>query len=69
MRRDEVRADPRLAQTEIANAEAEGSLEEILVVGGQSAGLIAQVLPAADIVRIVAAEAEMILADVAALIS
>ena len=58
-----------MAQTEIANAEAEGSLEEILVVGGQSAGLIAQVLPAADIVRIVAAEAEMLLADVAALIS
>jgi enoyl-[acyl-carrier protein] reductase II len=68
-RREEVRADPSLAQTELTNAEAEGGLEELLVVGGQSAGLIAQVLPAADIVRIVASEAEMILADITGLIS
>jgi enoyl-[acyl-carrier protein] reductase II len=39
--------------------EADGSV----VVGGQSAGLIRTVIPAADIVRLIASDAERILAD------
>lgn len=39
--------------------------EEPLVVGGQSAGLLRDVLPAADIVRIIGSEAEMTLTGAA----
>ena len=61
VRRDEVRADPRAVLNEIAKAEAEGGLEELFVVGGQSAGLVADIPPAADIVRAVTSEAEQVL--------
>lgn len=44
------------------------SSEDLLVVGGQSAGLIRDVLPAGDIVRIVAADAESVLSDVVDLV-
>ena len=68
-RRDEVRADPTAALTELENAEAEGRLEELLVVGGQSAGLVTEILPAAEIVRRIASEAEKALIDAAKRVS
>jgi enoyl-[acyl-carrier protein] reductase II len=57
-RGDEVRSDPGAALDEIAKAEAKGELEKLLVVGGQSAGLVVDLPPAAEIVRAVALEAE-----------
>jgi enoyl-[acyl-carrier protein] reductase II len=68
-RRDEVRADPAVAATEIASAAAEGRLEDLVVVGGQSAGLVGGLLPAADIVRMLQSEAEGALADAGGLLS
>ena len=43
--------------TEIASA-AEGSVEELLVAGGQSAGVVDEVLPVAAIVQLLVTEAE-----------
>jgi enoyl-[acyl-carrier protein] reductase II len=60
-RRDELRADPTPAIAEISEAVATGTLEELLVFGGQSAGLIRDVPPAAEIVRRVVADAEALL--------
>ena len=61
-RRDELRTDPAAAVSEITAAAAEGKLEELLVVGGQSGGLVRELLTAADIVRSIVAEAESALA-------
>jgi enoyl-[acyl-carrier protein] reductase II len=68
-RGDEVRADPTAALTEIANAAAEDRLEELLVVGGQSAGLVRELRPAADIVQMLVSEAETALANATSLVS
>jgi enoyl-[acyl-carrier protein] reductase II len=68
-RGDELRADPTPALTEIANAAAEDRLEELLVVGGQSAGLIRELRPAADIVQMLVSDAETALANAATLVS
>jgi len=59
---DQALADPNVVLAELDDAEDSGRLEELLVVGGQSAGLIDRLLPAADIVRTMAAEAEALLA-------
>ena len=50
-RSSEIQADPSALLAEIAAADEAGDRELLLVVGGQSAGLIQQVEPAADIVR------------------
>jgi nitronate monooxygenase/enoyl-[acyl-carrier protein] reductase II len=68
-RRDEARTDPTVAATEIASAAAEGRLEDLVVVGGQSAGLIGGLLPVADIVRMLLSEAEAAIADAGRLLS
>ena len=47
---------------ELETAEEAGTIDELIVVGGQSAGLIEEVLPAAEIVETIAAEAAAILA-------
>ena len=67
-RRDEISADPTPALTELATAATEGKLEELVVVGGQSAGLIGELLPAADIVRMLESEAESILSNAPTLV-
>ena len=61
-RRDELRRDPAVMLAELEAAEEAGTLDELVVVGGQSAGLIEEVLPAADIVETIAAEAAALLA-------
>jgi NAD(P)H-dependent flavin oxidoreductase YrpB (nitropropane dioxygenase family) len=61
-RRDEVRSDPRAVLAELQAAEEAGVLDELIVVGGQSAGLVGDVLPVAKIVETIAAEAAAILA-------
>jgi hypothetical protein len=63
-----VRADPTPALTEIATATAEGPLEE-LIVGGQSAALVADLMPAADLAQMLASDAETALADAVSLVS
>ena len=68
-RRDELQKDPSAALAEIADAVAEERLEELIVVGGQSAGLIDDLLPAHDILRRLVAEAEEILARASSLVS
>jgi nitronate monooxygenase/enoyl-[acyl-carrier protein] reductase II len=60
--RDEVRRDPGAARAELEAAEEAGTYEELFIVGGQSAGLVDDVLPAGQIVETIAAEAEAILA-------
>lgn len=62
---DEVVADPTPVLAELAEADAAGDRERLLVVGGQSAGLIRHVEPAGAIVRALVAEARAVLADVA----
>lgn len=63
-RLDEVPAHaPRLRQ-EIVGALAAGRLHEVMPMTGQSAGLVTEVLPAAEIVRRFVAEAEAALAAV-----
>ena len=61
-RRDELRRDPAVMLAELEAAEEAGTIDELIVVGGQSAGLIEEVLPAAEIVETIAAEAAAILA-------
>lgn len=61
---DEGRADPATALAEIARAESDGRLDDLFVFGGQSAGIITDVLPAAEIVRTLTADAEQALADI-----
>ncbi|HTK14901.1 MAG TPA: nitronate monooxygenase [Acidimicrobiia bacterium] len=69
LRRDELRVDPRAALAEFAQAAAEGKLEEILVVGGQSAGLIDEILSVAEIVGMLVSQAEEALADASSVVS
>lgn len=57
-RREELRSDPTPAIAEIGEAAAAGTLEELLIFGGQSAGLIRDAPPVAEIVRRAIAEAE-----------
>lgn len=61
-RRNELRRDPAALIAELEEAEEAGTSDELIVVGGQSAGLIEQVLPAAEIVATIEAEAEALLA-------
>ena len=56
--RDELRVDPSPAIAEIGRATAEGRREELLVIGGQSAGLIHDTPSVAEIIERVVAEAE-----------
>lgn len=60
-RGDEVRRDPGAAIAELESAEGAGKLDELLVVGGQSAGLVGEILPAGGIVETIEAEAAAIL--------
>jgi nitronate monooxygenase/enoyl-[acyl-carrier protein] reductase II len=64
---DEVAADPTAALTELTEAAAAGDQEQLIVVGGQSAGLIERVEPAAEIVRTLVDEARQALASAAEL--
>jgi len=61
----EIAADPSPLLAELAAADAAGDREDLLVVGGQSAGLISDVQPAASIVRALVDEARRALADTA----
>jgi nitronate monooxygenase/enoyl-[acyl-carrier protein] reductase II len=55
-RTDEVEIDPTPVLAELNEAVAAGDREALLVVGGQSAGLIGRVDPAGEIVRALVAE-------------
>jgi nitronate monooxygenase/enoyl-[acyl-carrier protein] reductase II len=61
----EVEADPAPALAELAEAVAAGDREQLLVVGGQSAGLIEHIEPAGEIVRALVAETRSALAEAA----
>ncbi len=52
-------------RNEVATAMREGRIHEYLPLAGQSAGAVAEILPAAEIVRRIVAEAEQTLAAVA----
>ena len=67
-RRDELRTDPTAALGEMAAAAAEGTLEELFIGGGQSAGIIGELLPAADAIGMLVAEAEDALATAGRLV-
>ena len=54
---DEVEIDPAPVLAELNEAVAAGDREALLVVGGQSAGLIRSVEPAEEIVRALVTEA------------
>ncbi|MET0938882.1 MAG: nitronate monooxygenase family protein [Gaiellaceae bacterium] len=64
-RRDELRADPGEVLAEIQGAMAEGRLEELFCVAGQSSGLIEDVAPAAEILRTIVSDAEHALQEAA----
>jgi enoyl-[acyl-carrier protein] reductase II len=64
-RADEVEADPAPALAELAEAVAAGDREQLLVVGGQSAGLIERIEPAGAIVRALVAETRDALTEAA----
>ena len=66
-RAGELATDPTPALTELSEADAAGDREDLLVVGGQSAGLIRDVQPAGEIVRALVAEARDALAAAAGL--
>ena len=68
-RRDELRVDPSPALNEIIVAATESRLEDILVVGGQSAGLVGELLPVAEVIRMLVAEAEAALAVAGGLVA
>jgi enoyl-[acyl-carrier protein] reductase II len=59
----EVVADPTPTLAELTEAVAAGDREELLVVGGQSAGLIEHIEPAPAIVRALVAETRRALAE------
>lgn len=61
----EVDADPTPALNELAEAVAAGDKEQLLVVGGQSAGLIEHIEPASEVVRALVAEARDALVEAA----
>jgi nitronate monooxygenase/enoyl-[acyl-carrier protein] reductase II len=64
-RTDEIEIDPAPVLAELKEAVAAGDKEALLVVGGQSAGLIRQVEPAGAIVRALVAETRRALANAA----
>jgi nitronate monooxygenase/enoyl-[acyl-carrier protein] reductase II len=64
-RATEVETDPATARAELAQAIAAGHREELLVVGGQSAGLIGHVEAAGTIVRALVAATRDALAEAA----
>ena len=68
-RREELRADPTAALQELANAAANGTMDDLIVVGGQSAGLVHELETVAEIVRALTSEAERALGRGAALLS
>lgn len=63
----DIQADPSELLAEIAAADEAGDRELLLAVGGQSAGLIRQVEPAADIVRALTAQARATLGAASAI--
>ena len=65
-RETEVAADPTTVLAELAAAVAAGDREDLLVVGGQSAGLLEHVEPAAAIVRTLVTETRAALAEASA---
>jgi enoyl-[acyl-carrier protein] reductase II len=65
-RASEVDADPTPTLAELDEAAAAGNREDLLVVGGQSAGLIGHIEPAGAIVRALVAETRDALAQAAA---
>jgi enoyl-[acyl-carrier protein] reductase II len=67
-RRDELRRDPAALLAELEAAEEAGTSDELIVVGGQGAGLIERVLPAAEIVATIEAEAAALLASASDLV-
>ncbi|MGH8977461.1 MAG: NAD(P)H-dependent flavin oxidoreductase [Acidimicrobiia bacterium] len=69
VRRDEIRTDPAPILAEFTSAAAAGTMEELLVVGGQSAGAITVLMSAADIVHTLVTEAEDALARAAGLLN
>ncbi|HUP76713.1 MAG TPA: nitronate monooxygenase family protein [Acidimicrobiales bacterium] len=64
-RANKVEIDPAPVMAELAEAIAAGDREALLVVGGQSAGLIRHVEPAGAIVRALVAETRAALAEAA----
>jgi enoyl-[acyl-carrier protein] reductase II len=66
-RADEIAADPTQVVAELGQAVATGDREDLLVVGGQSAGLIRHIEPAEVIVRALVAEAREARAEAAKL--
>ena len=62
-RTNEVEVDPAPVMAELAEAVAAGDREALLVVGGQSAGLLRHVEPAGAIVRALVAETREALAE------
>ena len=62
-RTSEIEIDPALVLAELNQAVAAGDRESLLVVGGQSAGLIRRVEPAGAIVRALVAETREALAE------
>jgi enoyl-[acyl-carrier protein] reductase II len=68
-RREDVRRDPGPALSEMATAAAAGKLEELIIVGGQSSGLVGELARAADIVQQLVSEAEGVLARAGDLVS
>jgi enoyl-[acyl-carrier protein] reductase II len=68
-RRDELRTDPAPALGALRQAAANGTIEELLVTGGQSAGLIGELQTASSIVSSLLTEAEQVLASAAGLLS
>ena len=67
-RRDELQADPTPAIAEILAAVEAGNVEDLLIFGGQSAGLIRDTPPVAEVVRQLVAEAEEVLRGAADLV-
>ena len=60
-RRDELQADPTPAIAEMGKALESGTLEELFISGGQSAGLIHDAPPVAEVVLQLVSEAEEVL--------
>ena len=66
-RRDEIRRDRHPVVAEITAATNDGTVHELLVVAGQSAGLIGDIAPVADIIHAIVADAEQALRDAGSL--
>jgi nitronate monooxygenase/enoyl-[acyl-carrier protein] reductase II len=63
----DVQTDPTPLLKELAAADAAGDREELLIVGGQSAGLIERIQPAGAIVRALVDDARRALAETASI--